>query len=57
MVKNSSMCSHLHSLSLEPKKILVFSINGVSCYFPPSVVLQRNVRVFGKNVDKTKVEV
>jgi len=27
------------------------------CYFPPSVVLQGNARVFGKNVDKTKVEV
>jgi hypothetical protein len=27
------------------------------CYFPPLVVLQGNVRVFGKNVNKTKVEV
>jgi len=27
------------------------------CYFPPLVVLQGNARVFGNNVDKTKVEI
>jgi hypothetical protein len=29
----------------------------VLCDFPPSAILQRNARVFGKNVDKSKVEV
>jgi len=47
----------LHSSSLEPKKLLVLSINGVLCYFPPSAILQRNARMFGKDVDETKVEV
>jgi hypothetical protein len=27
------------------------------CYFPPSTILQGNVRVFGRNVDRAKVEV
>jgi hypothetical protein len=27
------------------------------CYFPPLVILQGNVRVFGRNVDRAKVEV
>ncbi len=27
------------------------------CYFPPSIVLKGNARVFGGNVDKAKVEV
>jgi hypothetical protein len=57
MVKGSSMCSHLHSSSLEPKKLLVLSVNGMLCYFPPFVVLQRNVKAFGKKVERTKVEV
>jgi len=56
MVKGNLMHSHLQLLSLEPKKLLAFNINGMLCYFPPLVVLQGNVRVFGKNVDKTKVE-
>jgi hypothetical protein len=47
----------LHSLFLEPKKLLVLSINGVLCYFSPSAILQRNVKVFRKDVDETKVEV
>jgi len=51
------MRSHLRLLSLELKKLLVLSVNGVLCYFPPLIVLQGNVRVFGKNVEKTKVEV
>jgi hypothetical protein len=37
--------------------MLVLSVNGVLCYFPPLVVLQGNVRMFGQDVDKTKVEV
>jgi hypothetical protein len=27
------------------------------CYFPPLVVLEGNARVFGKNVNKTRMEV
>jgi hypothetical protein len=33
MVKCSSMHSCLHSSSLELKKLLVFNVNGVLCYF------------------------
>jgi hypothetical protein len=51
------MRSHLCSSSIDPKKLLVLSINGVLCYFPPLVVLERNARVFGKNVNNTKMEV
>jgi hypothetical protein len=51
------MCLPLHSSSLELKKLLVFNVNGMLCYFPPSTILQENAKVFGKNVDKTKVEV
>jgi hypothetical protein len=29
----------------------------VLCYFPPLAILKGNARVFGKNVDKTKVKV
>jgi hypothetical protein len=47
---------YIHHL-FRPKKLLILSVNGVLCYFPPSVVLNGNVRVFGKNVDKAKVEV
>jgi hypothetical protein len=57
MVKGNSMRSRLRLLSLELKKLLVLSVNGVLCYFPPLIVLQGNVRVFGKNVEKTKVEI
>jgi len=57
VVKGGSMHSCLCLSSLEPKKSLVFRINGMLCYFPPSVILQWNAKVFGKNVDKTKVEV
>ncbi len=32
-------------------------MNGVLCYFLQFVVLQGNVRVFRKNIDKSKVEV
>jgi hypothetical protein len=37
--------------------MLIFSVNGVLCYFSPLIILQGNVRVFGKNIDKAKVEV
>jgi hypothetical protein len=48
---------HLCSSSLEPKKLLVLSVNGVLCYFPPLAILRSNAKVFGKIVNKTKVEV
>ncbi len=32
-------------------------MNDVLCYVPQCVVLQRNARVFEKNIDKSKVEV
>jgi hypothetical protein len=32
-------------------------MNGVLCYFPPLVALQGDARLFGRNVDKAKVEV
>jgi hypothetical protein len=51
------MFSHLRLLFLEPNKLLVLNVNGVLCYFLPSILLQGNVKVFGKSVNKTKVEV
>jgi hypothetical protein len=57
MTKGSSTHSHVHSSPLGPKKILILAINGVLYYFPPSTSLQGNARVFGRNVDKAKVEV
>jgi hypothetical protein len=32
-------------------------MNGVLCYFPQFVILYGNARVFGRNIDKSKVEV
>jgi hypothetical protein len=49
--------SRLHSTPLGPKKLLFLIMNGVLCYYPQTIVLQRNVRVFGRNIDKSKVEV
>jgi hypothetical protein len=57
MTKGSSTCSCVLSSPLGPKKLLIFGINGVLCYFPPSIVLEWNARKFGKNVDKAKVEI
>jgi len=57
MTKGSSTRSCVRSSPLGPKKLLIINVNGVLCYFPPSVVLQGNVRLFGRNVDKAKVEV
>jgi hypothetical protein len=45
------------STPLGSKKLLIFSVNGVLCYFPPSAVLQGIARLFGRKVDKAKVEV
>jgi hypothetical protein len=47
----------LHSSPLGPKQRLILNVNGVLCYFPPSAILQGNVKVFGINVDRAKVEV
>jgi hypothetical protein len=57
MTKGNSTRLHISSSPLGPKKLLIFNVNGVLCYFPPSIVLQGNVRLFGRNVDKAKVEV
>jgi len=57
MIKGNSTCLHVCSSLLEPKKMLISSINGVFYCFPPSTILQGNVRVFGRNVEKAKVEV
>jgi len=32
-------------------------VNGVLCYVPQCVVLQGNAQVFGRNINKSKVEV
>jgi hypothetical protein len=55
--KDNSTHSRVHSSLLKPKKLLILNINGVLCYFPFSVILEGNVRMFGRNVDKAKVEV
>jgi hypothetical protein len=55
--KDSSTCSCVLSSPLGSKKLLILNVNGVLCYFPPSSVPKRNVRKFGRNVDKAKVEV
>ncbi len=57
MIKGSSTCLCLHSSPLGPKKFLILNVIGVLCYFPPLAILQRNVRIFRRNVDKAKMEV
>jgi hypothetical protein len=57
MIKGSLTCLHVCSPPLGPKQLLIFGVNDVLCYFPPLVVLQGNVRVFKKNVDKAEMEV
>jgi hypothetical protein len=57
MTKGSSTHLCVCSSLLGPKSLLIFSVNGVLCYFPPSVTQQGNARVFGRNVEKAKVEV
>ncbi len=56
-IKSSLTRLHVHSSPFGLKKLLILSVNGVFCYFPPSVVLQRYARMFGRNVDKAKMEV
>lgn len=40
-----------------PKKLLISNVNSVLCYVPQCVILQGNAQVFGRNIDKSKVEV
>ncbi len=56
-IKGNSTHLCLHSSPLRPKKLLIFNVNGMLCYFPPSAILQGNAKVFGRNVDRAKVEV
>jgi hypothetical protein len=56
MTKGSLKHSHVHSSFLGSTKLLIFTINGVLCYFPLLVVLQGNARVVVTNVNKAKVE-
>jgi hypothetical protein len=40
-----------------PKKLLILSMNNVLCYFSQSIILQGNARMFGRNINKSKVKV
>ncbi len=55
--KGSSTCLCVFSSPFRLRKLLILNINGVLYYFPPLVVLKSNVKKFGKNVDKAKVEI
>jgi hypothetical protein len=55
--KATSMSSHGCLKFVGPKKLLIFSVNSVLCYVPQCAILQGNAQVFGKNIDKNKVEV
>jgi hypothetical protein len=57
MIKGSSTRSCVCSSPFGLKKMLIFSVTSVLCYFPPSAVLQGYAKVFWRNVDKAKVEV
>jgi hypothetical protein len=56
-MKGNSKCSHVCLSPLGPKKIIDSQRQGCVVLFPPLVVLEHNAKVFGKNVDKAKVEV
>jgi len=56
-IKGNSTHLCLHSSPFRPKELLIFNVNGMLCYFPPLAILQGNVKVFGRNVDRAKVEV
>jgi hypothetical protein len=53
----SMMSSCLHLQIDRPKKLLILNINGLLCYFLHSTVWHENAWVFGKNIDKKKMEV
>jgi len=56
MIKGTLMHSRLCSQDIGLKKLLIFRINRLMlCYFLHCVVLQRNVQVFGRNIDKNKM--
>jgi hypothetical protein len=46
MTKGNPTHSRVHSSPLEQKKLLIFSIDGVLCYFPPSAILEGNGSVW-----------
>ncbi len=51
------MSSHLCLQIVRPKKLLIFNVNNVLCYFLPFVVWDGNARVFGRNINKSKMKV
>jgi hypothetical protein len=53
MVKGSSTYSRVHSSPFGLKKMLIFSVNGVVIF----LTFCSFARVFGRNVDKAKMEV
>ncbi len=48
---------HVYDHHLLDQKLLIINVNGTLCYFPPLAVLKGNARMFGRNVDNTKMEV
>jgi hypothetical protein len=47
---------HFQSYVFAPKKLLIFSVNGVTCYFSQCVVLQGNHCVKRNDIDINKLE-
>jgi len=41
---------------IQSKKILIFSVDGVMCYYPKCIILQGNCCVKGSNIDISKLE-
>jgi hypothetical protein len=57
MIKGTLMHSCLCSQDIGLKKLLILRINRLMlCYFLHCVVLQGNVQVFGRNIDKNKMK-
>jgi hypothetical protein len=51
------MSSYLRLQIVGPKKLLIFSVNNVLCYLEHFVIQHENAWVFGRNIDRSKVEV
>ncbi len=51
------MGSHLHLQFVAPKKLLIFNINNVLCSFLHFAIRDVSEQVFGRNIDRNKVEV
>jgi len=51
------MSSFLHLQIAKPEKLLILNVNGLLSYFPHSVVQHGNAQIFGRNIDRSKVEV